>query len=315
MNPSVTAKEKKMEKPKKNFSEVAVSNWGELLELLSEMREDNGKWIYRGQTSDWELKTSLERAHDDFEIELKDAPQIEYQLIREFRRCYAGTDRYIVMENTLYCLALMQHHGAPTRLLDCTYSPFVAAYFALERKPQEVKSRPQEVESKKPASVIWCFNQKWLDDEAIKTVKGNKKKLLRKRPDSDKARNDDRDNFIPLYMPGPKHEPSQKFVSNENPILLNKRLIVQKGIFLCPGKVSDSFETNLEALSGWERMDSIQKLRLEFANDPEKRNEALNYLHYMNVDNATLFSGLDGFAGSLQPRLLYFRNLHWKGYN
>lgn len=307
MNTSVTAKEKKMEKSKKNFSEFAVSNWEELLKLLSEMREDNGKWIYRGQTSDWELKTNLERAQGDFGMESKDAPQIEYQLIREFRRCYAGTDRHIVMENTLYCLALMQHHGAPTRLLDCTYSPFVAAYFALERKPQQV-------ESIEPASVIWCFNQKWLDDEAIKTVKGNKKKLLKKRPDSDKARNDDRDNFIPLYMPEPKYGLPQKFVSPENPILLNKRLIVQKGIFLCPGKVSDSFETNLKALSGWERMDSIQKLRLEFATDPEKRYEALNYFHDMNVNSATLFSGLDGFARSLQPRLLYFKGLGWKGH-
>src|SRR5262249_54202704 len=43
-------------------------------------------WIYRGQTDDWTLKTSIERALLDWKIDFKEALEIEFQTIREFQR-------------------------------------------------------------------------------------------------------------------------------------------------------------------------------------------------------------------------------------
>jgi len=111
-----------------------------------------------------------------------------------------------------------------------------------------------------------------------------------------------------LYMP----EAPKKFVSAENAFNLNERLIIQKGVFLCPGMVSASFQSNLEELGEWYKRDAVIKVYLRF--DLKARIKALEELHKMNVDRATLFPGLDGFTASLQPRLPYFKELKWKGY-
>ena len=45
------------------------------------------KWIFRGQTNDIKLKTSLERACEDFDLQqYKEKLKLETSLIREFKR-------------------------------------------------------------------------------------------------------------------------------------------------------------------------------------------------------------------------------------
>jgi hypothetical protein len=51
-------------------------------------------------------------------------------------------------ETTLEYFSLLQHFGAPSRLLDFTKSPYIAAYFAFEQATKE----PDEV-------AIWVVNK------------------------------------------------------------------------------------------------------------------------------------------------------------
>jgi hypothetical protein len=93
---------------------------------------DNHKgWLFRGQRNpQWELETSLERASRRCAVE---QTKYEKAIVREFRRHAHTFLSHVPKEaDTLEWLALMQHYGAPTRLLDFSYSFWIALFFAFE---------------------------------------------------------------------------------------------------------------------------------------------------------------------------------------
>jgi hypothetical protein len=276
----------------KRFYEKTIRTWDDFYKFIFALnRMKPHGWIYRGQTHDWPLETTIERALDDWNIDLKHATKVEFQTIREFRRRTLDPHYARVHTDTLFCLSLMQHYGAPTRLLDCSYSPFAAAAFAMEKGPD-----------KKP--VVWCFSQQWMQTRAKdKTIY---KDEFDQRND-DPRRNDD--TFLPLYHVG--QEASIKrglpFVKSDNSLYLNERLTTQQGVFLCPADLAKSFVTNLQSMEGWNSKENIVKLRLQLT-----RNEAIKFvrnLKGMNLSFATLFPGLEGFARSIKQQLFHYKEL------
>jgi hypothetical protein len=116
-----------------NFANRNIVSWDQFNKFVLELKSSVSEhWIYRGQPEDWELSSTIERALSNWRIDLEHATSIEFQTVREFRRRMREPQYQQVHSDILFCLALMQHHGAPTRLLDCTYSPFVAAAFAIQ---------------------------------------------------------------------------------------------------------------------------------------------------------------------------------------
>lgn len=125
--------------------EIRVSSWRELNELVyegswnPELQRHRSTFAFRGMIdAAADLRTSLLRLGGP-------TNRLEGHLLRNFRK-YGERER--VPEGSVWnWLAVAQHHGLPTRLLDWTYSPYVAMHFVTD-----------DVESFGIDGVIWCID-------------------------------------------------------------------------------------------------------------------------------------------------------------
>nr|WP_291984536.1 FRG domain-containing protein [Luteitalea sp.] len=230
--------------------------------------------MFRGQRRlSWRLESSLERALPNG----AERPKAEQSLRFRFGQVVAN---YLpagqIPQHRFDWLATMQHHGTPTRLLDFTRSPYVAAYFAIE-----------DASADEPCA-IWAISESWCRAQADRVLLAAN---LSGEP-------------YPTYswLYRAKELNKASLVAPAGPMQLSTRQIAQQALFAVPGDVSLPFEENLRAML--EPKEDIGQHVKCYQIDGSTRGEVLRDLRLMNISRASLYPGLDGFAQSLRYELV-----------
>lgn len=248
---------------------TVVSSWREFTDISMEL----DGWAFRGQQdARWLLQSSLSRYLSAF---VKDQTAWHLQELRAIRIFRRKAHNYVqdvrALSDVLRCLGLMQHHGAPTRLIDFTKSPYVAAFFALERATSD-------------AAVFAVNTPALYTDRAIPQQYPH---LTRDVIDPRVLGNFER-----------------YFLSDNNPVIwfgepteMDQRLIAQAGTFMLPGLLHQPLDEIFAQYS------SDVELAHKIVVPQHVRDEAMRSLYRLNITNASLFPDLEGLARSIALEL------------
>lgn len=216
-------------------------------------------YVYRGlEESSYQLTTSLNR---------QGKSHLEKHLLRNFKKYSQLNDRHMSEWNWL---ALAQHHGLPTRLLDWTYSPFVALHFATA-----------DYSKFGTESVIWAVNyvdaSKYVPDQLSRVMNEEGSYIFTAEMLDKEVRGLEE-------LSGLKKEVFPVFLE---PPSLDSRIVNQYGVF---SLMSDPDV----AIDDWLKDSRIERFKIVIP--PDLLWKIRDRLDQANLNERVLFPGLDGLA-------------------
>ena len=248
------------------MSDLRVTSWLELQERLFEHSWQEGisrfrsNFVYRGvprvtHTLDTSLQTGGHESH-------------ERHLLTSFRK-YAL--RSAVHGDWVWnWLSLAKHHGLPTRLLDWTYSPYVALHFATA-----------DVHHGDEDAAVWCVDNRRTNE----LLPAPLKRILKE--DDANIFTTEMLNRVATTLNDFDGLAKRDFLLFFEPPSLDERIVNQFALFSLPSSAWMSFEDFLTRREGMYR-----RIIIPAALKWEVRDK----LDQANITERVLFPGLDGLS-------------------
>lgn len=248
---------------------VTVHSWRELTDKIDELEvyKNSLMWYLRGQANaTWQLRPSFLRIIGDDRPNAQAALEIEdlaLSLFQSQAHLYLKPD--LIDQNSWACIAwwsLMQHYSCPTRLLDWTRSPYVAAYFAVNQLCDR-------------DGAIWLFAAPALEEVMLERCGA----IQYDRPGE-------------FSLTAVKHRAVYPVLGFQH----TERSAAQQGVFTVSTYIlADHGVVIGEALADRPQHERLTKIIIPAC----CKQDILSRLHTMNITAKTLFPGIDGVGRSV----------------
>ena len=252
-----------------------VGSWRELQDAFDELR--NGGCIFRGQECcQWPLLSSFNRLVPCG----NEAAALNFEwnsIVRFFSEAHSYLPPTVIPPNHFKLTALdtyvewlmiMQHYGAPTRLLDWSQSPYVAAYFAV-------------IDCGDDDGAIWYFDSVPVEEKVYARFVRNPGTFLDYADfSSEEIR---RPGDAPLLLTAKKK-------------MRTAREVAQQGVFAFTNRLNANQQSIIPKICADQPFGRIiipQRLKVEFC----------RRLAQMNVTAAALFPGVEGVCTAIRDEM------------
>lgn len=282
------------------FIETTLYNWEDIFKLNQKYLS---KFIYRGQyRKEWGLSTSLERMINRLCPDLIDndvIPIQEKKMLKDFKwKYHLYSTKIPDFNDDVEWLTIMQHYGSSTRLLDFSFSFFIALYITVFDNGDD--------------GALWAINKIPIDFKVFDEY--------RKRNSVNAVGQDILDLFSLKLAKEAIDKSFEKDIEKQLfliiPKISNERLARQQGLFLMPSDVKcpfleclniylstpDPISIDFKDLINYSHeskynQDDITAIKIII---PSENNFLITkQLRAMNLTAELLFPGLDGLAKSM----------------